>query len=249
MGTTKAPPARVLEAFGADGEPALLPGGTGRSWRAGSLVLKPLDHPADEIAWQADVLAAVAEDGFRVARLRPQVVDGWIASDYVAGEHRPGRWREIIAVGERLHRALAAATRPGSILDRRTDPWSLGDRVAWGELPFPELDDVLSALEPVEAQSQLIHGDLTGNVLFHDELPPAIVDFAPQWRPTTYASAIVVADALCWEDAPVELAEAVDPQYLLRALVYRAVTSRLFGAEHVPELELARRIAAACASR
>ena len=45
----------MLEAFGADGEPALLPGGTGRSWRAGSLVLKPLDYPAKEIAWQADV--------------------------------------------------------------------------------------------------------------------------------------------------------------------------------------------------
>jgi hypothetical protein len=153
VGATKAPPAHVLEAFGAVGELALLPGGTGRSWRAGSLVLKPLDHPANEIAWQADVLASIEEDGFRVARLRPQIVDGWTASDYVEGTHRPGRWREIIVVGERLHQALAAAARPDLILDQRTDPWSMGDRVAWGELPFPELDDVLAALEPVASSS------------------------------------------------------------------------------------------------
>ena len=152
MGTTsEPPPAHVLAAFGVDGEPELLPGGTGRSWRAGSLVLKPLDHPASEIAWQAEILASVEQDGFRVARLRPEVVDGWTASDYVAGAHEPGRWREIIAVGERFHAALAHVPRPDTILDRRTNPWAIGDRVAWGELPFPELDDVLAALEPVGA--------------------------------------------------------------------------------------------------
>jgi uncharacterized protein (TIGR02569 family) len=214
----------------------------------GSLVLKPLDHPAGEIAWQAEMLASVEEDGFRVARMRPEIVDGWIASDYVAGSHEPGRWREIIAVGERLHAALAHAPRPDAILDLRTDPWSNGDRVAWGELPFPELDDVLAVLEPIDAESQLIHGDLTGNVLFHDELPPAIIDFAPSWRPPEFASAVVVADALCWEGAPEEVAGAVGRQYLLRALIYRAVTSRVFGAERIPEIELARRIAR-CASR
>ena len=190
---------------------------------------------------------SVEQDGFRVARLRPEIVDGWTASDYLAGAHEPGRWREIIAVGELLHAALTHVPRPGTILDQRTNPWSMGDRVAWGELPFPELDDVLAALDPVEEKSQLIHGDLTGNVLFHDELPPAIIDFAPSWRPPEFASAIVVAEALCWEGAPEELADTVDRQYLLRALIYRAVTSRLFGADSVPEIDLARRIAR-CAS-
>jgi hypothetical protein len=184
----------------------------------------------------------------RLARPRPQIVDGWTASEYVAGMHEEGRWREIIAVGERLHAALAHVPRPGAIIDPRTDPWAVGDRVAWGEADFPELDDVLAAFKPVDAPSQLIHGDLTGNVLFHDELPPAIIDFAPYWRPVEFASAIVVSDALCWHDAPADLADAVDRQYLLRALVYRAVTSRGFGVADVPEIDLARRIAR-CASR
>ncbi len=242
------PPADVLAAFEVDGEPELLPGGTGRSWRAGNLVFKPLDRSPHEIAWQAEVFSSIQVDGFRVARPRPEIVDGWTASEYAAGRHEEGLWREIIAVGERLHAALAHVPRPDAIIDPRTDPWAVGDRVAWGEADFPELDDMLAVLEPVDSPSQLIHGDLTGNVLFHDQLPPAVIDFAPYWRPVEFASAIVVSDALCWHGAPDDLADAVDRQYLLRALVYRAVASRGFGVEDVPEIDLARRIAR-CASR
>ena len=60
-----------------------------------------------------------------------------------------------------------------------------------------------AALRPVTAPSQLIHGDLSGNVLFHAELPSAIIDFAACWRPVAFVSAIVVADALVWEGAEV----------------------------------------------
>lgn len=67
----------------------------------------------------------------------------------------------------------------------------------------------------------------------------------PYWRPTEFGSAIVVADALNWEGASLELADVVHPQYLLRALVYRAVTSRTSGrAGPIPELDLAREIVA-----
>jgi hypothetical protein len=85
-----------------------------------------------------------------------------------------------------------------------------------------------------------MHGDLTGNVLFHDTLPPAVIDFAPYFRPPTYASAIVVADAVCWEGAPKSLLDAVPRQFLLRALIYRGVTSLEFGSSDPPELRLAR---------
>jgi uncharacterized protein (TIGR02569 family) len=233
----------VLAAFGVGEDPEPLAGGRGRAWRAGPLVLKPLDRAADELAWQAELLARIEPDGFRVARPLPEVVDGWTAAEYVEGRHEPGRWLDIISVGERFHTTLAGVPRPGELLDRRRDPWAVGDRVAFGEAPFPELDDVLAALEPVTAPSGLIHGDLTGNVLFHDELPPAIVDFSPYWRPPAFASAVVVSDALCWEGAPDELADAVDRDLLLRAAIYRGVTSRLFAATgEIPELELARRI-------
>ena len=243
------PPHAVLEAFETDGEPVLLPGGTGRTWRAGHLVLKPLDRAPTEIVWQADVLGRVQEDGFRITRPVPRIVDGWTAWHYVEGRHEPGRWLDIIALGARFHAALAAVERPAAIVDAGVEPWATGDRVAWGGEPFEGLDDVLAALRPVIEPSSLIHGDLTGNVLFHDELPPAIIDFTPYWRPLEFASAIVVADALVWEGAPPELADAVDPQYLLRALIYRGVTSIVAGTEWRATIDLARRIAARCASR
>src|SRR5690242_16536677 len=111
------PPPHVLAAFGVEDEPAPLPGGRGRSWRAGSLVLKPLDRAPAQLAWEAGLFARIPEDGFRIARPLPEVVDGWTASLYVEGAHVPGRWREIVAVGERLHAALADEPRPDAILD------------------------------------------------------------------------------------------------------------------------------------
>jgi hypothetical protein len=227
----------VLDAFEARGEPEPLAGGTGRAWRVGELVLKPLDA---DIAWQHEVLAAVEENGFRVERPRAEIVDGWTAWTYVEGRHERGRWREIIDAGERFHAALPDLRPPA----RDDNAWDVGDRVAWGELPYPAVDRLLAALEPVEDPPRLMHGDLTGNVLFHESLPPAIIDFAPYYRPPQYASAIVVADALCWEEAPAELADAVGRQYLLRALIYRAVTSFEFGGDAVRELEVAFSLAA-----
>ena len=238
------PPADVLEAFEVEGEPEALAGGTGRAWRVGDLVLKPLDCAAREIPWQAELFAAIEQDGFRIARPHPEIVDGWTAWDWLEGRHERGRWLDIIHVGARLHAALAHVARPDEVIDTRMNPWEIGDRVAWGELAYAPVDDLIATLTPVDQRPQLMHGDLTGNVLFHETLPPGVIDFAPYFRPPEYASAIVVADALCWEGAPPELADAVRPEYLLRALLYRAVTSIEFGGDGGRELELARRLAA-----
>jgi hypothetical protein len=77
-------------------------------------------------------------DDFRAAPLRCRdgelVVDGWTAWPRLAGAHAP-RWAEILAVGERLHRALAGEERRVEVLDARTDGWARADRIAWGEQP------------------------------------------------------------------------------------------------------------------
>ena len=269
MIASRPPPPSVIEAFSVSGPPVLLEGGQGSSWRAGDVVIKPLDLSEEALAWQAEVLASISCDGFRVSRPLYAgdgllVVDGWCAWKAVEGRHEERRWPEIIAVGERFHAALAGVPRPGFIA-LRADPWAIGDRVAWGELQASEFEHVkhltqlLSGLKPISAQSQVIHGDLTGNVLFDDLLPPAVIDLAPYWRPPTFASAIVVADALVWEGADESLLDAVAhvkdfDQYLLRALIYRAVTDRLFRLEepirpddadpYLPAVELACRLAA-----
>jgi len=60
-----------------------------------------------------------------------------------------------------------------------------------------------------------------GNVLFHPDLPPAIIDLSPYWRPALFATAIVVIDAMIWEGADRSALSVIDGrsgayQYLLR---------------------------------
>lgn len=210
------------------------------SLSADDVIFKPVDvDDLEELAWQAQIFSRIPSAGFRLARPRRAAdgslcVDGWCATEYLTGTHAAHRWPEIIAVGERFHAALREIPRP-SFLDQRSSPWAISDRVAWGEIPasqFPHvrhLPTLVSALRPVTAPSQLIHGDLTGNVLFDSAQPPAITDFSPYWRPTAYASAIVIADALVWEGANRQVLDAVTHirdfgQYLVRALIFRAVT-------------------------
>lgn len=233
----------MLAAFGVAGaKPVLLSGGAGTSWVAGDVVLKPADLGMAELEWQAGVCAQVARAGFRLAapRAAPDgslCVNGWRASDYVSGQHEPHRWAEIIAAGERFHAAIRGIPRP-AFLDQRSSPWATGDRIAWAELPFSEIPQVsqvarlTAATRPVTAPSQVIHGDLSGNVLFDGQSPPAIIDFSPYWRPVGYASAIVVADALVWEGAGAQILDLVSHiadfgQYLVRALIFRLVTEWL----------------------
>jgi uncharacterized protein (TIGR02569 family) len=202
------------------------------------VVIKPADSSEEELAWQADLLADLESDAFRIARPRRSlegkwVVDGWCATDYLPGSHESGRWAEIIRAGDAFHSAVVGRPRP-AFLDGRSDRWAIGDRAAWGELDvgdFGRVDLVVrlaSARRPLDAPSQLIHGDLTGNVLFADGLLPAIIDLSVYWRPQPFAAAIVVADALVWEGAEPSLLESVRHiegfgQYLIRALIYRLV--------------------------
>jgi len=235
-----APPLAVLRAFGVEGarlEP--LPGGQRTAWSAGELVLKPADLDARALAWQEEVLAPLRDAHVRVA---PPVraasgallVDGWTAWRRLAGAHAP-RWADVVDAGDRLHRALAGVPRPSALLDARDDPWARADRIAWGEEEpgaagaVPLVARLLAARRPVAAPAQLVHGDLTGNVLFADPAPPGVVDLSPYWRPPAFAAAVVVVDAVGWHGAPLSLARLVEEredgaQCLLRALLFRLLT-------------------------
>jgi uncharacterized protein (TIGR02569 family) len=230
------PPEAVLVAFEASAAPERLAGGQGLAWRAGDVVLKPLDMSLEALRWQSDVLGSLVCDGLRVAaplasRAGELVVDGWTAWPYLAGAHLP-RWAEILAVGERLHRTLSGVERPTAMLDARDDVWARADRIAWGEQSpgdfraVPEVAHLLALRAEVDAPSQLIHGDLSGNVLFADGLPPAVIDLSPYWRPAQYASAIVAVDAVLWHSADLALlGTAARAQLVIRALLFRLLAT------------------------
>lgn len=237
-----APNGEVLSDFGLAGAKALpLPGGEGRSWRVGDAVLKPV---ASSIAaeYVAELFADLpGSSSVRVPRpVRTAsgrwVSHGWAAWWWLAGQTGIGCWREIVEAGTALHAMLKPVARP-AFLDARDDFWAVGDRVAWGELPLVIEHEELRAaaiefsahLQPCEDPAQLVHGDLTGNVLVAQGLAPAVIDMSCYWRPPSWALAVVAADALAWEGAELEVVAFVPgPQplaMLARAALYRLVTS------------------------
>ncbi len=241
-----------MDAFGGDWPPEPLPGGEGRAWRAGTVVLKPLDRSVETLEWQAAVLGRTRCDDVRLALPVRAVdggllADGWYATKAVIGKHEPARWSDIIRAGEAFHAAVRAETRP-PFLDLRTDAWATGDRVAWDELPVGDFNgtkhvpSLAAARRPIDAPDQLIHGDLTGNVLFAEGMPTAIIDLSPYWRPASFATAIIVADALVWEGADASLLSEVShveqfEQYLVRALLYRVITDQVHRPEDPPRAD------------
>lgn len=240
------PGPEVLEAFRLSGVAVALAGGEGRSVRVGDTVLKPAGN--EEFAnWLAETMSRLTEDGFRISRPLQTSTGAWHHGGWTASRYEPGtepdhdaapRWREIVEAGRAFHRALATAPRP-DILDRRTDWWQTGDYVAWQERQ-PNLvsclqtpyEDLVALITSVAEPAQLIHGDLTGNVLFATGLPPVVIDFSPYWRPAAFGEAVVVGDALIWHgaDGSLVLDVAADHgpdflQYVARANVYRLVTT------------------------
>ena len=228
-----------MNAFGVKGRPLALSGGQGTAWRAGHLVFKPDAGTCH--CWLGVRLVAVEPEDVRIAkpvptRLGPWRHEGWVATRWVEGVE-PNRsaktvWLDIIEAGRAFHRAVAHLSRP-RCLDARKDPWAAADRAAWGEGAV-HLHPAFAAvarrlhdgLEPLGC-SQLVHGDLTGNVLFAPDLPPAVIDMSPYWRPPEYAEGVVVADALSWHDAPPSvLSDAgVSVAAVARALLFRMLTT------------------------
>jgi uncharacterized protein (TIGR02569 family) len=247
------PPDCVLAAFGVRGPTAeRLGGGQGRAWAAGGLILKPVDDVVETV-WVAELLSGLVEDGFRVNRpVRSEagewVVEGWSAWQTLAGEHdTAGRWPDVLRVGTRLNAALRGLARP-AFLDARTHAWAVGDRVAWDEEPATVIHAALEPLmerlrihvRPDDTPGQVIHGDLTANVLFAPGLAPAVIDFTPYWRPPQFCLAVVVVDALLWHRAPPSLIDAMAStedrtSLLARAALYRLVTSDRLAVALTPE--------------
>ena len=206
------PPADVLRAFGATEIPIRIAGGQRQNYRSGNVVLKPAVDD-EETSWIADFYLAVDGDGFRLPKpIRSRsggfVYGGWQAWEHLEGRHERGRWIEEIEICNRFHQAIAHIPRPTYFERREQNPWVIADKVTWGEMEIehrprvaPVVEQLRQCLHPLDVKSQLIHGDFGGNILFSNELPPAIIDFSPYWRPVAFAIGVMIADAIVWEGA------------------------------------------------
>ncbi|HSS68218.1 MAG TPA: hypothetical protein VLK34_06670 [Nocardioidaceae bacterium] len=166
--------------------------------------------------------------------------DGWCADTLVAGEHRTwdGQWPDALVACQQFHRALEGMPPP-PFQHRRDDIFAIADRVVWGEHSVEvdgpiasALDELAGLTRPIASLSQLIHGDVAGNLLFARGLPPAVIDFSPYWRPAGHAVAQTIVDAILWYGADVSLVVAASDvaeldQFLVRALAFRLLLDAL----------------------
>jgi len=231
------PNKEILEAFGCKGEARLLSGGEGRSYLARDIVLKPIDN-IEEAIWVADLMNAIVEDEFRVARpIKARngswIYQSWTAFKYLEGEASKQRAREKFEVARNFHKALAGCKRP-VFLDTKVNPYVTADRMVWGKQLFtmsdqlkPFLTPIAAKLKPIELEEQLIHGDMTGNILFHETLPSAVVDMTPYWHPAKYAEAIITVDAMVWDGADDTLLDMLDNTFEMNQLMLRAAIWRI----------------------
>ncbi|AXH97959.1 aminoglycoside phosphotransferase [Ornithinimicrobium avium] len=237
------PPPEIFDLFAVPADPVPVDGGRGHSVRAGDLVLSP-GRDAATAAWLNPVLARLAARldheeprSLRIAMPIPSrdlrwVVDGWGASRSEP-DARPCRDLDVLLATARLlhaHLAGVVASRP-TALAAREDRWSRAEQATFGpEPPLGVLGRDLAAEWEVAdlGPDQLVHGDLAGNVLLDSAGLPVVIDVAPCWRPSLWAEAVVVLDAVLWLGADPDVlagwTSGKQRQAMLRAALFRLLS-------------------------
>lgn len=215
--------AEAAKAFNAEGVIFPLKGGEGRAWCVGNCVLKPMGV-GEQTNWVCETLNGMAKNGVRVPHYRKTgrgewTHGGWACCDWLDGEAvetgAVDDWLRVMGAGVSFQKALATIEKP-RWLGKYYTVYTVADLVAWGKKTrwIEAFEGLFETLEPMAAGSedqpcQLVHGDLSGNVLLHAELEPAVIDFSPYWRPFWMGPGTVAADALLWHSADESLVEAI----------------------------------------
>jgi hypothetical protein len=200
----------LRQAFGVQGEPVRLAGGSVRVVRFGQVVCKPM-HPGslehtDSYAltrWLGPLLHNLPASGFRLARPLPTSGGDWLSAchhwtawTWLAGE--PPQPRDIpacITAAEALHHALRPIPKH-PLLERNQSIFGWADAACWDARPpdvhpllAPLVDALYAVRRPVDGlHEQLIHGDLNrDNIAVAPGLPPGFFDLTPFWRPPEFA--------------------------------------------------------------
>ncbi|KAF4493841.1 phosphotransferase family [Fusarium agapanthi] len=236
------PPSPALDAFGVEGSLIQVLGG------------RDDDKESEYITTLCKSLLELHSVDYRVSRPiqasdARYVCDGWTAWEYLEGKATPqGKFDILMRACRAFHADVTRlpVERP-SFLSTRQNRLTEADLVTWEEKKLEDVeeinDDVMATIQPILDQllklrqpfregikNQLIHGDLTGNVLFNSETnnPSVIIDITFYWRPAEYAEAIIVADGLIWLNGDRKLVEIFGTdhtrvQLLARALYWRCL--------------------------
>jgi uncharacterized protein (TIGR02569 family) len=190
--------------FGIDHPVRLLPGGEGRTYRAGDYIFRRETNRA-EAAFIAELYCSLPEQRFRLPRPIRALDGAWVTaagwSAWTFVEGRPATTTDlgqVIPALQSFHQALASVPYP-SYLAQRDSPYDRANKQTWEDDPItldprfaPLIAPLLQRLRPVpELRPQLIHADLNEqNILVAPGVDPAIIDMTPYWRPPEFALAV-----------------------------------------------------------
>ncbi|MDO8594332.1 MAG: hypothetical protein Q7R93_02345 [bacterium] len=249
-GTKIAPPPQAIAlAFGSKEIPVLLKGGQGTSYRSGNIILKPSEGIKKQ-TWTAEAYQSLPESP-EVRFPRPiksingtWVHEGYIALSFLEGEHANGHYAEKLSASIAFHKLLQGIPKP-DFVGLGENSWSIGDLVAWDKLGFnydQEFMDLYNQIKPHLKQltlpEQLVHGDLSGNLLVHPTLPVAIIDYSHAWAPNGFAEGIMLADVIAWENASPKELECFKQIPNIEQFAWRGILRRITEqAEHIKHFD------------
>lgn len=240
-----APNKFLVKAFGGSEDPSPLSGGQNTNYIAGNIVFKPSDN-TEFSNWMAELFESLLDNpDVRFPRPIKSVNGLWIEQGYVAwtfleGKHIKGEYNKKVPASVAFHKLLKDIPKP-EFIGTAQSSWSTGDLVAWQKLEFkydPEFMDLYNRIKPhlhtLNMPFQLVHGDLSGNFLIDQNLPPAIIDFSPAWAPNGFAEGIMFADTVAWEGADLKDLEIFKIIPNFEQFAWRGILRRITEqAEHI----------------
>lgn len=232
----------ILDAFGLTDEPIKLEGGQGKSYKVGPVVIKENNGDNKNIDFISEILLDIDNVKYRITKPARAldgrlIVDGYISAYYEEGDHDGSKIEETLRISDLFHEDLARYD--WGRLKTVENQWSIAMDHLFQNRGLP--DDLnagnkeicmkmLAQLKEVHDPMQIIHGDIGGNVLYHDGLPPCIIDFSPNVAPRPMASAIAVVDHIAWGGGKISDLDRLkvyvsDEVYLKYAVMFRLLTA------------------------
>lgn len=243
----------ILNSFNQSGEVHSLTGGQNSSVRVDNAVLKPVGDNTQFCEWGLNILHSINPHGYRLSKpikcnKGNFVYRGWCCTGYEPGEHRQGEVKQKLEVARLFHKDLVNIDF--NDIPKADDPWSIAHDIAWQKenLPpniskeaFKIIDDLICMVKLKENYKvQIIHSDLSGNILFDNVLSPLIIDFSPKIAPIEYAEAILVCDCIAWQGSPTSELELIcnsmfSIEMIVRAVIFRLSTAAIFTGDNKDE--------------
>jgi hypothetical protein len=240
----------ILNAFNLNGELKPLKGGQNTSVRVNDAVLKPVGDNVQVNEWLLGILNEIDPYKYRLAKPVISndgtfIYNGWCCTRFEPGEHRDGDIKNKLEVSRLFHHDLADIDITNIPIG--DDPWSVSQGIVWQKENLPQnisktaykiLEELISkATLKGNYKVQVIHADLSGNILFDKVLDPLIIDFSPTIAPVEYAEAILVCDCIAWQGSPItDLGLLGNSEYIiemiLRAVIFRLSVAAIFAGDN-----------------